>query len=156
MGKNNRTIFERLKIEERKLNIFVPLDIQSVKLLSDFGIYGLLYDIKSDKDFATTVNRGNIYCPSPFFIYTINNRILCYKIQHELTEEFIKELEIEDIYKNRLNPDDVGIWAIKDSKVKIDDFIRDNYGLLRTNSYDNYMHNIMCDFSNMLVFYNHG
>lgn len=148
MGKNNRTIFEKLKIEEKKLNIFIPIDNESVKILADFNIFGLPFSIDGEKNFAETVTNGNIFCPSELFLFTINNRMFAYIVKDEITKE-IKEFITKRILENPLNPDDVGIHELKYGKV-FPSFIYNTKELIRDNTYNDRMKEIMTDFHNLL------
>lgn len=96
-------------------------------------------------EYANELPKGIHLINNHFLLYALNNRILAHIVKDAIPDKY-REL----FNTPPLDPAKISIFEFKDGKVYS---IQDEEGMVRGNTFDEIMRNIMSDFHNLLNYY---
>lgn len=128
--------YTNLVIEEPEQNLFPETQVQLV--------YYILSKIEKD------VRQDNLILTthSPYILYALNNCMLAYLASQDDDEAVRETSSVPET--SWLNPEIVSVWELKEGLIREGKTIQDECGLIRKNYFEEVMHNVMADFSNLL------
>lgn len=128
--------YTNLVIEEPEQNLFPETQVQ------------LVYYILSKIDKENRQDNLILTTHSPYILYALNNCLLAYLASQEDADTVRGASTVPET--SWLNPEIVSVWELKEGLIREGKTIQDARGLVRKNYFEEIMHNVMADFSNML------